>query len=446
MIRRLALVVAVSAIVAGTAGGSSASARSVAATTLDLPPTIDATGTHDVTVALNAFFASLAPGTTVRLPRDGTLLVENVVVLSGLQRITIDGRGSRFVARTDGSGQTPRVRQLRRSWPRSRDHLHIQDSTGLTLRNLTVQGPNSSGTYRIPLEAQAGVLIARSQDVELDHVAIRDTYGDGVYVTGKSSGVHVHDCTLDHIGRQGVTVFSGAHVVVEGCSIAHVARSAVDLEPGHGLATDVRIRHNTVSDVTNFLLAAVGGGPNVGDVWIERNHVRGGRGVSVYAGVERHLRSGIHVIDNVGVGTSAGYEGALMRFERLDGIEVRGNRQHVRSGVTPVRLVDSCHETVSGNDFGSVSDTVTREGDCSSPGLKVAAAPPGTGRRAQGSRRSPLRSGATSTTRPRVVVHRTVRSGTSPITVALAFGAGALAGGGALFLWSWSRRERPRSP
>ena len=227
-------------------------------------------------------------------------------------------------------------------------------------------------------------------------------------------------------------------------------RSAIDLEPGHGFALDVRIRDNTVSGVTNFLLAAAGAGPRVGDVWLERNHVRGGKGVSVYAGVSHSLRSGLHVLDNVGSGTSHGYQGALMHITRFDGVEVRGNRQAVAAGVTPVQLVDSCHETVTGNDFGSASPALGKQGDCSAPGLRAPSrgtsattTPFGGGSGAGQGRR---RAGTTTTTAaPRVVVRRVARAGTSPVTVALAFGAGALAGAGAVFLWSWSRRERSQS-
>ncbi len=448
--RRLGFVVIVSAVVTMTVAGAAPASRTGAATTVDVPATIDATGRTDVTVALSAFLATVAPGVTVRFPRNGTLLAENVVVVDGLRDVTIDGRGARIVARTDGSGQTPRRPQLRRQWPRSREHLHIERSVGITVRNLTIEGPNARGAYRIPLEAQAGVLVAKSQNVELDGITIRATYGDGVYVTGKSSNVRVHDCTLDHIGRQGVTVVAGEHVVVEHCSIDHVARSAIDLEPGHGFALDVRIRDNTVSGVTNFLLAAVGAGPRVGDVWLERNHVRGGKGVSVYAGVSHSLRSGLHVLDNVGSGTSHGYQGALMHISRFDGVEVRGNRQTVAAGVTPVQLVDSCHETVTGNDFGSASPALGKQGDCSSPGVRsprrgtsATTTPVGGGSDAAQGRR---RAGTTTTTAaPRVVVRRVTRGGTSPVTVALAFGAGALAGGGAILLWSWSRRERSGS-
>src|SRR5207244_5003664 len=117
--------------------------------------------------------------------------------------------------------------------------------------------------------------------------------------------------------------------------ISDTGRSAIDLEPGQGTVQTVHIQDNHVNRTTNFLLAAVGAGAGVQDVWLERNTVQGGKGVSVYAGTERSVRSGIHVIDNTGSSTSHGYQGVLMRFTRFDGIEVRGNHQPVADGVTP---------------------------------------------------------------------------------------------------------------
>lgn len=465
MIRRAAAVAALIATVGIVVSLPARGAPSRAATDVDLPASIDASGKSDVTVALNAFFATLAPGSTVRFPKGGTFLAEGIVFVTGRQNVTMEGRGSRLVARTDGAAFEPPNYRFRNKWPRLRNHLNIQDSTGITVRDLAIVGPNSSGEYRIPLEAQAGIAVRRSVDVTLDHVTVRETFGDGVYIVGRSRNVRIQDCRLERIGRQGVAVVGGEKVVVERCEISGVGRSAIDLEPAGGLATDVRIRDNRVRDVTNFLLAAVGAGAQVGDVWLERNQVEGGRGVSVYVGVKRTLRSGIHVIDNVGTGRSGGYEGALMRFERFDGIEVRGNRQRVERGVVPVRLINSCNERVTGNDFDETVNVTESEGRCDAPGLRSSTSNPrptvGVGgdqaasprnqqttsqqarqeqRRVERQLRQ-LQQQASTLPSNRAVATVTDAGGTSPVTIALAFGAGVLVGAGVMFLRSWSRRS-----
>jgi hypothetical protein len=434
------------------------SAMAGAETVVAVPASIDATGSRDVTQELNAVIATAPAGATVRFPAGGRFRVDGIVFVSGRHDVTIDGRGSTLVAPTDGSATPVPRYNFRAAWPRLRQHVDIEDSTGIKVRDLTVVGPNPTGEFMARLEGQAGFTITRSNDVTLDHVTARATYGDGVYIVGHSTGVRVRNCTLDHNGRQGVAVTDGVDITVERCSIVASGRSAIDLEPAKGAARSVHARDNQVRDATNFLLAAGGAGVNVGDVWLERNHVVGGRGVSVYAGQKRFLRSGIHVIDNTGEGTSKGFSQTLMRFERFDGVEVKGNKQAVGKGVSPIVLLDSCNPDVSGNDFGGASETPVATGDCSTPGLaplttsttsplgaggarRQAGAAPKNARR-NTNRRAP--STTTSTTAPAPVASS--GGGTSPVTIALAFVLGGLAGAGALALVQRSRRtQEPES-
>ncbi len=421
---------------------------------VSLPSDIDTTGRDDVTAALNAFFASIPAGSTVRFPARARLRVEGTVFASGWRQVTLDGQGATLVATTDGSGTPPTRAPLRHKWPRSRMHLNLADGSDVTIRNLRIVGPNASGEYSIPLEAQAAILVTRSRNVSLEEVEVRSVFGDGVYVVGRSTGVRISDCRFERIGRQGVAVVSGLQIVVERCRMNGIGRSAIDLEPAGGPALDVRVRDSQFKDVTNFLLAAKGAGPQVGDVWIERNRVEGGRGVSAYAGVKRQVRAGFHFIDNVGIGRSEGYEGALMRFERIDGVEVRGNRQAVASGVAPVQLVNSCNEQVAGNEFRGAATDIAAEGSCTTAGLKPSTGSPGrrgaTGQGGAASRQA-ARASSTTTSIPTVpapgegTVPPRPQSGDSspsPIGSALVFLAGGFAGVAATLLWVRSRRVR----
>ena len=334
---------------------------------VEVPGSIDDTGERDVTVELNALFGSAAPGTTIRFPEGGRYRVEGIVLIEARANLTVEGNGASLVAKTDGRGLPAPFRNYGSHWPRMREHVEIRRSSEITIKDLTVVGPNPSGRYVPELEAQAGFVIRSSRGVTLDGVAVRDTYGDGVYIVGQSFDIVITDCTLDHNGRQGVAVVAGQTIEITKCTISDTGRSSIDLEPARGQVRDVHITDNQVRNPTNFLLAAVGAGAGVQDVWLERNRVSGGKGVSVYVGTERSMRTEMHIIDNVGTGVSAGYEGTLLRFERFDGIEVRGNRQRVASGVTPIRLIDSCNDTVTGNDFGSAGSDIRREGDCATP-------------------------------------------------------------------------------
>ncbi len=344
-----------------------APAAQAAGPVVEVPGSVDATGERDVTVELNTLFGSAAPGTTIRFPKGGRYRVEGIVLIEARANLTVEGNGASLVAKTDGRGLPAPFRNYGNHWPRMREHVEIRRSSEITIKDLTVVGPNPSGRYVPELEAQAGFVISSSRGVTLDGVAVRDTYGDGVYIVGQSSDVTITDCTLDHNGRQGVAVVAGQTIKITKCTISDTGRSSIDLEPARGQVRDVHITDNQVRNPTNFLLAAVGAGAGVQDVWLERNRVSGGKGVSVYVGTERSMRTGMHIIDNVGTGVSTGYEGTLLRFERFDGIEVRGNRQRVASGVTPIRLIDSCNDTVTANDFGSAGSDIRREGDCATP-------------------------------------------------------------------------------
>lgn len=431
----------------GPAGAEtqSVAGRSEAASSLDVPPSIDHTGTRDVGAELTAFFATVPPMTTVNFPEKGRYRSEGTLVLDRRRDLTIEGHGSVIVATTDGSGTQPPSYGFRAKWPRSRAHVVIRDSSTVTVHDLGVVGPNRAGTFDASFEAQAGFVVMRSRQVVLDGVSAKTTYGDGVYIVGKSEDVTIRNCTLDHNGRQGVAVVAGLRTTIEKCTIRAAGRSVIDLEPAHGLVKTVHVRDNRIDGYVNFLLAAVGAGAHVEDVWLEKNHVTGGKGVSVYAGVERAVRTGIHVIDNTGEGPSDGFEGALMRFLRFNGVEVRGNRQQVARGVTPVLARNSCSVTVVSNEFTGVpvSAATKSEGDCVAP-LPSRASPSS---RVPGSRPlSPARRGSavrpnppTATLAPRSVPSPDREQ--SPVAIVLAVGIGALAGVGATLLTQWARRQ-----
>lgn len=423
--------------------------RLEAASSLDVPTSIDHTGTRDVTAELNAFFATVPPGTTVNFPEKGRYHSEGTLTLDGRQNLTIEGHGSVLEATTDGRGTKPPSYQLRAKWPRSRAHVMIRDSSSVALHDLGVVGPNRAGTFSPPLEAQAGFVVVRSRKVVLDGISAKSTYGDGVYIVGKSEDVTIQNCTMDHNGRQGVAIVAGLRTTIENCSFRATARSVIDLEPAYGLVKTVHVQRNRVDGYVNFLLAAVGAGANVEDVWLEQNRVTGGKGVSVYVGVERAVRTGMHIIGNAGDGTSEGFEGALMRFSRFDGVEVRGNRQGVARGVTPVLAHNSCSVTVVDNDFdGARGSAITKsDGDChtpvpqrTSPSSRIpkarASPPPGRRRALHPSSTTLVPSPA-----PRSVSNQSREP--NPIAIVLAVGIGALAGVGATLLTQWARRQRP---
>jgi hypothetical protein len=346
-----------------------------AATVVPVPGTIDSTGTADVTGPLNAFFAGLAPGSTVMFPPGSRYRVEGVLLLLDRHDLTIEGNGSTVFARTDGSGVAPPRAGYRAYWPRRREHWHIRDSTDVTLRNFTVQGANPRAgatpeAYVPALEGQAGVAISRSNNVVLDSMRIQDTYGDFVWITGASSNVTIRRGTFLRSGRQGIAIVNARDVLVEDNNIRDVARSVFDLEPvGRARAEHVHLQANRVGNYTNFLLGAVGGGPGVNDVWLQGNRVSGGNGVSVAAGFTKQLRRGLHILWNIGTGSARPPSGAaqpgLIQLTNLDGVEIHGNTQAV-GGVPAISLDRVCNLTVANNSFPGASTVLQVLAPCPS--------------------------------------------------------------------------------
>jgi hypothetical protein len=365
--------------------------RAVAATTVSVPDTIDRTGATDVTDALTTFFAGLGPGATVELPANGRYRVDGTIVLTNRRDLTVDGRGSTFFAVTDGSGVTPPRGGQRAGWPRLRQQWRIRGGANITLHDFTVRGANANGgattgAYVPRLEGQAGIAVQRATGVTLDAVHVTNTYGDAVYVTGRATNVMVRNSTLERTGRQGVAVVSAQHVTIADNVIRDVARSVFDLEPPpRAVVRDVHLQGNRVGAYGNFLLAAGGAGPGVGDVWLQANQVDGGHGVSVFAGVTRQARTGFHILDNAGTGEArpAGGTGlrGLLQLVNLGQVEVRGNHQRV-AGVPAVSADRVCGLTLSGNDFPGASTEHEVVRAC---GAAAPAAPPATEARPPGS-------------------------------------------------------------
>lgn len=346
------------------------------AVVVPVPATIDATGDRDVTNPLNAFLATLNPGTTVRFGRDARYRIEGVLLLHKKRDVTIDGNGATFFATTDGSGAKPPGAGFRYHWPRRREQWDIRNGVGITLRDFTIQGANPKAgatpeAYVTALEGQAGIGISRTSGIVVDSVRITDTYGDFIWITGATTNVVIRNSSFARSGRQGVAIVNGSKIVVEDNEIRGVARSVFDLEPlGKARVQDVRLRRNQIGDYRNFLLAAAGAGPGVNDIWLEANRVNGGNGVSVAAGHLRQPRRGYHIVDNLGSGAVGPPPGTgrpgLIQLMNLDQVEVRGNVQQLAGG--PVMSLDRvCNLTVTGNWFWNASQEQVVLAPCGAP-------------------------------------------------------------------------------
>lgn len=322
---------------------------------LDVPATIDPTGAAEATSVIQAFIDAAPNGATIRFAPDGRYRIEGTLHIQGRRGLTIDGRGATFVA-------------TRLTDDPDRAHWWIDGSTGIQLRDLSIQGAHPEpGTYVAGFEWQHGVQIHGGSDIEIGpDVATSGNQGDGIYVARWADGVHIHDCTISGTGRMGIAVVAGRNVVIERCRLDTIAYSAFDIEPNESVAVGepegaegVTIRDNVVEGPVFSKFFAMAGFGAISDVLVTRNQVIGAaNGIAVDArpieGTPR--RSDITISDNVGDGVFSGFD-AVMHFWSIDRLTVTGNRQAVEPGGIRFAVGDDWSDVrMEGNDCPGCAD------------------------------------------------------------------------------------------
>jgi hypothetical protein len=173
----------------------------------------------DVTAALNAFLASQPDGSTVTLPANACYRTQDTVVLRNRHHLTIDGNGAT-------------LRRVTLNPNRLARHLMIQMSSDILVKNLNIQGekPDSVG-FRADTEAQAGIIIDQSSNVEIDHVNITRVRGDFFYLSAGDMHVKIHDTNSLQAGRQGIAINCAGDVLFYNNVVRYAHRWSVDIEP-----------------------------------------------------------------------------------------------------------------------------------------------------------------------------------------------------------------------
>lgn len=326
----LALVLALmlSLVVVPEAGASGA--------VYEAPRSINSNGQKDVTDQLLEFFAGVPDGSTITFPAGARYNIEGTLYLYGRRNLTFESNGAEFFATTDGSSVAPPSATTAawvksNNWPRGRRHWLFDQSTGITVRNMTITGANPNagpwnGAYVSALEAQHGIEMAGSSGM-IEGVTISDTYGDLVSIGRRSKSVVVRNNHLTRSGRQGVTVDGATDVAILGNVVADTGRSIFDLEPPTA-KREVRrvwIVGNQVGKANGIFVAALGKGV-VNDITVQGNvltglelttQVRDGQSPDA----RRANWSFINNVSDRGWGSPQ----AMLRFWRVDGVTVRGN-------------------------------------------------------------------------------------------------------------------------
>ena len=243
-----------------------------AAGSITVPASIDATGTTDVSAALNAWIASQPDGSSLVFPDGSRYLLggDAGLQLDGRSGLTLEGAGSTLLLRTNGVSNRSSA-------------FFLQDSRHITIRGFTVDGGNeatgTTGAEAAFHEQMNGAVVrAGSAFVEFHGVTWDRLYGFGVFVgadggTAWPEDISIHDSTIRG-GEMGVAVVAGRRIRIVGNTINDSVYYPVDLEPdisqpgpngepGHGGGfVDVLIADNDIArygwgtDMTSWFVAA----------------------------------------------------------------------------------------------------------------------------------------------------------------------------------------------
>jgi hypothetical protein len=332
----LALVAALTVSALPSVGGGVALAASVS-----VPPSIDGSGSSDVSSKLQAFLNGVPNGSTILFKAGANYRIGRALVINARRSLTIDGNGAQL-SLTGTSGGYDSVGIL------------VERSVGTRIRDLTLVGSNSdAGTRRAccSRESQHGIAVFSSKRTLIKHVRISRVWGDCVYVNAGaggiwSNGVTFRNSTCRLTGRHGVGIIAGNHIRVERVHFDQIGFMVVDIEPGASNegANHVMIRHNRVGTygltgrwVAWLLEAGGASGSVVRHVTVTGNVIQGNRdgysgaplGVNVRVLGERGPRQDFTVTNNIG---RTPVPGPVLYFSGVRGVTVTGNRQPVSSG------------------------------------------------------------------------------------------------------------------
>lgn len=326
----------------------------------DVPASIDATGTSDVTDELQSFIEGVPDGSIVRMAPGGRYRVEGTIFLAGRTDIEWDGAGATIEA-------TELVDTNRRN-------ISLVESSWIYIHDLTIRGVNPEpGVLDRDHQFEHGIWIDGGSDIEIAEVTIENPLGDCVYL-GLGDGhlpwaerVTFRDSVCRGAGRNGVAIIGGRDVLIERNTFERIGLHAVDIEPnrtdGRGGTEEVRpvqgardvavIENTIVGPIDGYFVAANGWGAidglSVIDNVLEGAPLR----ITVQPLPDSgFIRSGVVVRGNRSDAPYETTDGAAMRFTRNVDLTVRDNVGPLSGGgAALIEIRDSCRVDIGGNEF-----------------------------------------------------------------------------------------------
>jgi hypothetical protein len=284
----------------------------------------------DVTAGLNAFLAGVPNGSTVDLA-GGCYLANGTVLLDRKTGVTV--RNGTIKATTD-AGQY-----------QNRAQLAVNLGSGITVRDLTLQGSNASADcaqqsgscYRGSQEWDHNLRVTGTYGVLVDHVTFRHAWGDAVSLSPggtwdangngalMASNVTVQNSSVDTTGRMAFACTGCHNFTAQDNTITNVGYHVVDVEVEADAWTgDATLLRNHYSNVYLALLSATTGGGTSRGPFIIRGNV--------------HTDGPVVCGGEVNIGVNGVRSGA---------VEISGNT--LASYLEDVNVLNAASVTITGN-------------------------------------------------------------------------------------------------
>jgi hypothetical protein len=364
-----------------------------------VPTTIDATGTREVSTALQTWLANTVRAGTpdrpnlIRFQPGGRYWVDYTIVLrrqSGgiprvmwpdlpkfsLDNIRIDLNGATLEQRTTrpyALGTTVFDPRKRYGDP----ILMTGGALGVEITNGTIAGPIQAATYHHRYEEWAGIKISSQRSdglpvrgIWIHDVTISHVFGDFIRISANTAkGEHVTDVliednTMNVAGRHAIVLNGGTNLVIRRNDIRNVARIDFDSEPTRTQGfLGVAITENTgnASPLGYFQLSAPVRS-TASNIQIVGNSITNGNfRVKVGGGLSNPRRCFVFS-QNRNLGTSEYTRSltykSLIRIANWDGVTINHNFDRVRASgkVTAVDLEGSTNTSVTGNTWVNALD------------------------------------------------------------------------------------------
>jgi Ca2+-binding RTX toxin-like protein len=309
------------------------------ASTYQVPTTITSDCSVDVTRSLLTWIASVPNNSTLAFGASGCYRIEGTLELRGRSGLTFEGNGATFRSLNPPADQ-------RAIW-------RVIDSTGLVLRDMTVDGSYAfGGTFNYDLQ-HAHAIDLRGTSAEIANVTMSSVAGDCVYfglgytsALTRSSG-SAHDSTCLRTGRNAVSVTAGNDIRVERVTTDKIGLTAFDVEPNAGPgwgAERVTFDSNTIRSYYLYAYSVVGDAPISAQTFSNNRLV--GKGLRLAVLYPTYRPQGVAISGNSS-DTAVAWP---MEFHGVDDLTVTNNV--VPTSDTPMAVADtSCGVDISGNSY-----------------------------------------------------------------------------------------------